>query len=228
MRTNYVPALAVSVLLHLGLLALLLFTWESQTLNTGDNSVAVTLVSSVKTAPEPLPTPPQPVETAPPEALPQSEPQPAPPPPPKPALKAVKPVKPTSTFDLGKLAAELPSHPTKPSPRSSGPTFKLGPTAAPVGANDLAGMADKVQRLWAVNCDLPGSQSVQAEIRFTISSDGYISSGPDLGKHSGGGAFMDAGSRAVAAVKAGAPYSLSEVPAKARNQPITMRFHACQ
>lgn len=238
MRRTYAPALAVSVLLHLGLFALLLFSWESQTIQTGDNAVAVTLVSSLRTAPEPAPTP-QPQETAPPpEPQPQpAPPQPAPPPAPKPAAKAAtppKPQKPAQSFDLGALAQSLSKSHASQSKAAPGPVSHktaasiAGPLAAPVGANDLAGMADKVRELWQIDCDLPGAKNVVADVRFTIGSDGKLTSGPYIVKQTGGTDTIDPAQGAIHAIKAGQPYSLFEVPAKARNQSITMRFRACQ
>src|ERR1700747_431411 len=123
MRRSYIPALVVSVLLHLGLLALILFTWNDKELKVGDNAVEVTLVSSNATAPTPAPAP-EPVPTPP---APQAEPQPAPPPPPPPTPAPKPTPKPpvakpnskasnaSSNFSLDNLDKILKATPTKAS-----------------------------------------------------------------------------------------------------------------
>jgi hypothetical protein len=195
----------------------------------------VTLVAAARTAPDPAP--PQPQETAPPPAPePQAQPQPAPPPPPKPspAPKPVppKPSKAAPSFDLGALAQKLAG--SKSQARTPGPLLhqtgaeRVGPTASPVGANELAGMVDKVTKLWAIDCDAPGAKNAVADVRFRVGSDGRLTSTPFVVRQTGGTQSIDPGKGAVQAIWDGQPYSLSEVPAKARNQPITMRFHACQ
>jgi hypothetical protein len=89
----------------------------------------------------------------------------------------------------------------------------------------LKGLTDKMNRLWNPNCDIPGNRDAVVPVHFAINSEGLFSEGPTV---VGGGSSLFAGSAqsAVRALKAGQPYSASEVPPEVRNQGITLNFHA--
>ncbi|HWE47289.1 MAG TPA: hypothetical protein VG407_14795 [Caulobacteraceae bacterium] len=190
-------------------------------------------------APEPLPTPPkpQPLPTPPPpKETPKPQPQPKPPatptkpgktkptPPQKPSPPST-PFDPTAAArrDFGAAAASKSRKPLPPGPSQGPPKVDLTPAQSGLA---LRGFVDKVENNWNFDCSIAGNRNANIEIRIEINSNGYLVGEPKI--MSGGGSELvgAAGPAAIRALKAGQPYSPSEVPPQFRNQPFRPTFHA--
>ena len=267
-RNGPVPFL-VSLLLHVGVLALAWISWTTASKPLPVSSVPVEIVSNVPShqmaeapvdelavktpvpepAPEevPVPTPPEPVPAP---KLPVPVPQKAVTPPtpkpvktPAPAVKATavppdkngqkKPVPPKPTkpaLDLGALS-QLPASPSKaPTRRQAQANTRPTNGASNNGGSpketgpEMKALVAKLQKLWSPNCDVPGGNQVQVDIKFTISPNGRVIAGPDWVNKRGDTVWVAGANRAMAAVKRGELYD--DLPDGFYNIPITITFDA--
>ena len=213
-RSQFWPAIGASVLLHVGVGALLLISWpEARKSLPFGSPVPVNIVSDApmtSVAPaiegeeqeamveEPLLDEPPAVET---------------PPAPDP-LPAETPAKPKSPADKAK-----PTPSPKPKPkqqselnfddvesrlqRSGGGQNRPGggkagpktPPAAPkprpdgrgrgVNASNVAGLQQELQRRWNPNCDVEGGRSVKVTVQVVIAPSGYLIGEPKIIRRSG-------------------------------------------
>jgi outer membrane biosynthesis protein TonB len=207
--------------------------------------------------PQPDPVPPQPVPT-PPQSVPTpikpaakpipTPPKPTPAPPDKNGLKkpAPTPVKPTPVKPtapkakpqddlLSRLAATPSQAPTRR--QASASTQKTtgisAQGAGPADAGQQAQLGLLVQRLtklWLINCDVPGSDQVSAEVTFTISPNGRVIAGPNWVNKRNDPVWQAGANLALAAVNKGQPnyyIDLNELHGKPLK--ITFDAHkACQ
>jgi len=205
---NRTPAVTASALLHLALLASVLFVWPWSKPIKLSSVVPVTLVTSDQASDQTeavaAPTPQTAAtETPTPEATPQAQTQdqaPAPAPSPAPA-KAVQakpaptppkqPAKPTpSTFDpdavLASLNKSAKTSRTKQSSALRGPTRPQTAVQArlttgagdAVSANALTSLAAALQRSWNPNCDVPGASDLDIRVTFRLSPSGRLIGSP--------------------------------------------------
>ena len=195
--------------------------------------------------PQPTPAPPQPVPAP---VKPAVKPTPAPPkptpvppdkngmkkadptpvkktPPAKPAPKA----KPQDDL-LSRLAATPSQAPTRRAASAS--TQKTTGISAkgsgPADAGQQAQLGLLVQRLtklWLINCDVPGSDQVQAQIKFTISPNGRVISGPTWLNKRNDPVWQAGANLALAAVNKGQPDAYQDLD-KIQGQSITVNFDA--
>ncbi len=173
--------------------------------------------------PEPKPTP-KPADTAPPDKDGMKKPVP-------PAKAKPAPAKPV--LDLGALAqtAAAPSKaPTRTLPQAN--THRTtgisntgsGPADAGVVNDALSALTQKLGRIWAPNCDVPGGDKVDLHLLFVISPSGRVTSGPQWLNPSSDPVWEAAATRAKAAVKRGELYD--DLPAGAYNHPLDIEFDA--
>ncbi len=250
------PALLVSVLLHVGVFLLALLTWATESVAPPVASVPVEIVSSVPQhemaaapvdtnavkPPEPIPAPPEPVKpTPPPPTPPQPLPEPLKPqkapekpvtkaPPDKNGTKKPEPDKPTLDLNaLSQVGATPPKSKTRQQaqanthPTSGVSNYGAAPNDAGVKVA-LDALTDRISRLWTLNCDVPGSDQVQAKIKFTLSPNGRVIAGPDWVNRRDDPVWTAAAGLAQAAVKKGEPYG--DLPDGLYNVPITLNFDA--
>ncbi len=108
------------------------------------------------------------------------------------------------------------------------PKTAFGKTAfgiAPLSEADIASMrtlVEKLQKLWSPNCAVPGSNQVQVNIRFMLSPDGHVASGPSWTNPRSDGVWIAGANRAMMAVKRGEPYD--NLPEGFYYKPITITF----
>lgn len=205
------PALAASLVLHVGVFALALVTLPgTKDLRIG-SAVPVNIVPNAPTTdlraamqsdtPESAQTE-EPAPETPVEAV-APTPAPAPPavavakpaPPPKPALKPAakpapaKPEKPS--LDLDALEASLAKTPRGGGrPATAGakgpPRAETAPLARPaagtgLSASALSGLAEELQRRWNPNCEVEGGRDVKVRAIFVIGPAGQVVGGVDVG-----------------------------------------------
>ena len=192
--------------------------------------------------PEPVPAPPEPVKPTPPvPAPPQPLPEPIKPvktpekvvtkaPPDKNGIKKPVPEKPT--LDLNALA-QIGAAPSKAKTRQQAqanvhPTNGSSNTgAAPNDAGQkvaLDALADRIKKLWTLNCDVPGSDQVVATVTFTLSPNGRVIMGPTWVNRRDDPVWEAAAGLAIAAVNKGQPYA--DLPGGLYGQPIKLNFDA--
>ncbi len=264
---RFSTAFVISVLLHVGLFVLVLFSWTNAPKPPAVISVPVELVSNVPTheqaeapvdklavkTPEPIPAPEEPVKVEP-------KPEPAPKlPVPAPQKAIVKPEPKADKKPDPKLAAKAPPDKDgskKPAPpKDTKPALdlnalsQLGATPAksktrnPAQANtrktdgasirgtspDDAGtqaaldkLTDKLRGLWRKSCDVPGFNTVQIDVRFTLSANGRVIQGPEWINKRADPLWVAAASEAMSAVKRGELYD--DLPKQIYNRPITYTF----
>ena len=193
--------------------------------------------------PQPTPEPPQPVPTP---VKPAAKPAPAkaaPAPPDKNGMKKADPTpakKPTPAKPapkakpqddlLSRLAATPSQAPTRRPPSAS--TQKMAGLSAkgagPADAGQKAQLGLLVQRLmklWLLNCDVPGSDQVKADVRFTISRGGRIISGPTWVNKRGDPVWQAGANLAMAAVNKGQPNAYQDLD-MIQEQEVTVTFDA--
>lgn len=193
--------------------------------------------------PKPVPAPPKPVPAPP---KPVAKPTPAPPdknglkkvdptPVKKPApTQAAKPTpakaKPQDDF-LSRLAATPSQAPTKR--QASASTQKTtGQSAVGSGPADaglkteMNALTQRLNKLWLLNCDVPGSQDVAPEIRFTLSPNGRVIDGPIWVNKRGDPIWQAGANLALAAVNKGQPNAYLDLPPGLYNRPLKIIFDA--
>lgn len=197
------PALIGSVVLHVGIIALLVFEFPRETSRLVLSAVPVEIISnevheaapqppapetpSTPEPPQPTPTPtppqpkpaPQPPKPEPAPPKPVEKPTPAPKPTPKPTPQPKPKPKPQSkSFDLSSLADSLgsPSYAKTSAPRTH------RQAAAPAHGQDtvstgpaLSNLGSKLMRLWMPNCVAQNRASVK--LRFHLGSDARVGDG---------------------------------------------------
>lgn len=203
-RRELSPAMLGSLLLHGGVAAALLISWNfTRDLKVGA-VVPITLVTQAPAtdmspaveapqvqsaqAEEPVPeapkqaVAPQPVPTpAPPKPAPTPKPTP-PAPAPQPAPKPVKPApaaKPEKSLDLDALAASV-SKSAKASSAAKGAArpetaLQTRPAlGAGLSALAMSGLTEELRRQWHPNCDVEGGRDVQVRVSFALGAGGQV------------------------------------------------------
>jgi hypothetical protein len=182
----------------------------------------------IKPAAKPLPTPPTPTPVPPdknglkkPEPTPAKKPVPA-----KPAPKA----KPQDDL-LSRLAATPSQAPTRRAPSAStqkttgASAFGSGPADAGL-KTEMNALTQRLNKLWLINCDVPGSQDVKPEIRFTISPSGRVTDGPTWLNKRSDPVWQAGANLALAAVNKGQPLAYTDLPEGLYNRPLRITFDA--
>jgi outer membrane biosynthesis protein TonB len=170
-----------------------------------------------KVAPVKPPPPPRPTASP----VPKPKPPPPKPPPPRPPPKTpAQPQTEKDTFSLDALARDVATarraSPPRPASGARGPTrVATAPAARPdagpaQGAtqNDIAGLAQLLQRLWNPNCDAANSESVIVNIRISIGDDGRVTHFAVAGGSSSDPVVATATRRAIDAIRRAEPLSL--------------------
>ena len=168
--------------------------------------------------PKPTPKPPAPakVTPAPPDKNGQKKPTPA------------KPTKPALDLDaLSQLAASPSKAPTRKQAQANthatNGASNFGSAPAETGP-EMKALVAKLQKLWSPNCDVPGGNQVQVDIKFTLSPNGRVITGPVWVNQRGDTVWVAGANRAMAAVKRGELYD--DLPNGFYNTPITITFDA--
>jgi hypothetical protein len=108
---------------------------------------------------------------------------------------------------------------------AAGASLAAVPATGPAQAREaISGLVSKVQARWVLDCEAPGAREMVASVRFAVGSDGQLVRGPELVRPEQRGLLPAEAARA--AVQAGAPYTLAEIPADYRNLDIVMNFSA--
>ena len=247
---NMTPALAGSLILHVGLFAFVIMAgiWFKKPPQP-PGGVPVTLVTQgppnlrqaelgdteeMSTGEEILPEPaPEPVPVAPP--LPDPTPKPAKPPA-KPTPTPTPSKKPS--LDLDRLMADVQSarRPARPQAGGGGGTAKRdrtlavgtssGPSAGAKGY--LLTLGTDLGRRWNPNCLVEGGADVNIKVSFIVSSNGRLLADPvSSGKDAPPGSLMRAGSdAAVRAIRMTEPFP--NFPPELYGEKITVNFNANQ
>lgn len=224
------PALIGSVVLHVGIIALLVFEFPRETSRLVLSAVPVEIISNEvhEAAPQPpapetpsTPEPPQPTPTpTPPQPKPAPQPpkpQPAPPKPvekptpaPKPTPKPTPQPKPkpkpqSKSFDLSSLADSLGSPSYAKTAARAAPSYHRsgqGRDAVSTGP-DIDALKGQISGLWHPNCGAPGSDKIQVGVRLRLRSDGSVADGPHIDNpHPNDPAWTAAADRAAIAARA--------------------------
>jgi outer membrane biosynthesis protein TonB len=191
----------------------------------------------VKPEPKPEPAPKLPVPT-PQKEIAKPEPKPAPAVPDKNGLKKpaadknakTPPAKPS--LDLNALS-QLGAAPSKSKSRQQAQanTHKtqgmsnFGSAPADAGTNTaLKALTDRLIQLWSPNCDVPGGNLVQPDIKFTISPNGRVTTGPEWSNPRNDPVWEAGAARAQQAVKRGELYT--DLPDGLYNRPLIITFDA--
>ena len=210
-RQTRAPAFVAAALLHLAVLALVLFAPGHPPKPTG-SSVPINIVSSAPAtdtrpavqapqseaaqAPQPVPAakpqPPAPVP-APAPAFTETKPQPVkaarPTPTQQPSVKAAQPAAKPFDFDRLQQIIATAKH-NEGAPASSakrGPArAETAPQARPdagqgLSQSDLAGLQQLLERLWNPNCDVAGGSAVKLKVRFLVGLSGDLVGRPNDG-----------------------------------------------
>ncbi|MFT4091054.1 MAG: hypothetical protein QM645_10005 [Asticcacaulis sp.] len=187
-----------------------------------------------KPAPAPKPTPkptPKPAPTPTPKPAPKPDPKPAAKPEPaKPAPKPAQPKPPSSGLDLDSLSRtqSTPSRSNTRTPARPSTTATDGASNRGADAKDSGPAVDaltsRLQRLWSLNCDVPGGDKVSLWIGFTISPNGRVTKGPEWLEKRNDPVWQAAASRAQLAVKRGELYE--GLPDNLYNRPLEINFDA--
>lgn len=184
----------------------------------------------IKPAAKPVPTPPKPAPVPPDKnGLKKPEPTPVK----KPVPTPVKPTpKPKAEDDfLTRMAATPSQAPTRRAPSAS--TQKTtGQSAVGSGPADaglkteMNALTQRLNKLWLLNCDVPGSQDVAPEIRFTLSPNGRVIEGPTWVNKRGDPIWQAGANLALAAVNKGQPNAYLDLPDGLYNRPLKIIFDA--
>ncbi len=187
--------------------------------------------------PEPTPAPKLPVPV-PQKEIAKPEPKAAPAPPDKNGLKKPQPDKNAKapaakpSLDLNALS-QLAASPSKSKTRQQAQanthktdgTSNFGSAPADAGTNTaLKALTDRLIQLWSPNCDVPGGNLVQPDIKFTISPNGRVTTGPDWVNKRSDPVWEAGAARAQQAVKRGELYS--DLPDGLYNRPLIITFDA--
>ena len=171
------------------------------------------------------PPPPKPVKT------PTPSPKATPTPPDKNGQKKPTPAKPAKpALDLDALS-QLPAAPSKAPTRkqaqanthATNGASNYGAAPAETGP-EMRALVAKLQKLWSPNCDVPGGNQVQVDIKFTLSPNGRVIDGPRWMNQSKDSVWIAGANRAMAAVKRGELYD--DLPDGFYNTSITITFDA--
>ncbi|ESQ83524.1 hypothetical protein AEAC466_12675 [Asticcacaulis sp. AC466] len=183
------------------------------------------------TPPKPTPQPPKPTP-APPDknGLKKVEPAPAKTPPQKQPAKPAPKKAPADDL-LSRLAATPSQAPTKRQAQAS--TQKTtglsaqgsGPADAGLKA-EVSALTSRLNKLWLLNCDVPGSDQVSPEIRFTLSPNGRVTDGPTWVNKRNDPVWQAGANLAMAAVNKGQPNAFLGLPEGLYNRPIKITFNA--
>jgi outer membrane biosynthesis protein TonB len=194
--------------------------------------------------PQPVPEPPQPVPAPVKPAAKPTPAKPAPVPPDKNGMKKADPTpvkKPTPAKPapkakpqdslLDRLAATPSQAPTRRAPSAS--TQKTtGQSAVGSGPADaglkteMNALTQRLNKLWLLNCDVPGSQDVAPEIRFTLSPNGRVTDGPVWVNKRNDPVWQAGANLALAAVNKGQPNAFTDLPDGLYNRPLKIIFDA--
>jgi protein TonB len=240
-RTNRSPALLVSALVHAGVVAatIIAWPWLSKPMRLGP-VVPVTIITKAPPSDlAPAAEAPQTQEAMAPAPQPQAEPQPAPPlpeppkpeasappkaatPPPKPSQAKPSPAKPEPDFfaslekSLRRDRKPASSPPTNGQPGEARPPTRPDPskdpgTGAQLSPSDLAGLQDKIGKLWNPNCQVEGASSFVIKVHVRLTPQGYLAAPAELPEKdaimsSGNPVLIASAQRVLSAVGRGQPY----------------------
>lgn len=182
----------------------------------------------IKPAAKPTPTPPKPTPVPPDKnGLKKPEPTPAKKPVPTPAKPKTK----AEDDFLTRMASTPSQAPTRRAPSAS--TQKTtGQSAVGSGPADaglkteMNALTQRLNKLWLLNCDVPGSRDVAPEIRFTLSPNGRVIDGPTWVNKRGDPIWQAGANLALAAVNKGQPNAYLDLPAGLYNRPLKIIFDA--
>jgi protein TonB len=180
-----------------------------------------------KPAPQPKPQPvprPRPPEPAPPKPAPTPKPTPQPKAKPETlnldqlaaSAKSARPAARSQSLNLDALAGGAPKTRSNAARGPARPETDLLARLAVGRANALSGDAmsalqAKLNRLWNPNCGAESGTNVQIKINIKLATDGSLLQNPTLLSKTSSGASADvvaeSARRALAAVRAGAPYT---------------------
>jgi len=251
-RRELSPAMLGSLLLHGGLAAALLISWNfTRDLKVGA-IVPVTLVTNaeatdlraaeqapeVQTAQTEAPVPDAPAQSVTPEPAPQpapkvaATPKPTPAPAPTPAPKPVKPqpaAKVEKGLDLDALAASVSKSAKSSAARGPARTetaLQARPAlGAGLSAAAMSGLTEELQRRWNPNCDVEGGRDVQVRVVFTLGAGGQVVGQVASQIRTAQNAVsLAAAERAVRAVYAAAPFRT--LPREFYGDRIAVNFNA--
>jgi outer membrane biosynthesis protein TonB len=209
-RQSRAPALIAAALLHVAVLALVLFVPGRPPKPIG-SSVPINIVSSApytdtrpavqapqaqtaqapQPVPEAKPQPPAPVPAPP--AFTETRPQPVkaerPAPAQQPSLKAAQPA--AKPFDFNRLQQIIDSARHNTGAHASGAQrgaarAETAPQARPdagqsLSQSDLVGLQQLLERLWNPNCDVAGGAAVKLKVRFLVGLNGDLLGRPNDG-----------------------------------------------
>ncbi|WP_296815322.1 hypothetical protein [Brevundimonas sp.] len=245
------PAIVLSALFHLGLLALALIAWPRQPVDIQLGAVPVTVVSDVFQDAAPSPeTADDPLEEISPEPLPSEADTPEPPAPtptpapPQPTPPTKRP--PTTTAQPDRTPQRPPQQPQQPTqtreessldldaiaggggprrpPRPPGrpPTESGSGQAAVLTGPQVAAFGRQVVPHWNLTfCNMAGGDDMTIRMRLTIGANGRISEGPVLVQQQSGSVYRAASESALRAARAAEPY---DVPVGYRTSEMTFVF----
>lgn len=247
-RPDYSRAGVASLLLHVGVIAILVLSrLFAKDLPVG-SVVPITIVPNANVtdlraaqqadvaqtaqaeapepAVEPTPTPPQPT---PPTPVPTPKPTEAKPVPDK-GLKP--PAKPEKSLDLDALLASVKKAAPKNAARGANraETALQAREAAGAGQAEMAaamnGLANELQRRWNPNCEVEGGRDVKVRVTFTLGSGGQLVGAVQAGgqENSANPVVKAAAERAIRAVHQAAPFST--LPRGFFGQAVTVNFNA--
>lgn len=246
-RTNFSPAMAVSVFLHVALFAatLIVIRQTPPPVEMG-GATTVTLVPSsaleaspavegpVETeaaveapVPEADPGPvAEPAPPAPPQA--KAAPTPTPSPKPPPAKAAAKP-----RFDLSALAGELKPSGGQGGGRAGKPTPATSPTPRTDRGRSTGGaaggpgalVADRLSRGWSIDCSLAGMSQVTVTVRFELDRDGQLTGEVEAWGEGAPSAVRAAVARARSAVGRAVPFDDLPKASYSQWRQITAKLH---
>lgn len=242
------PGTIGSVILHAGLGALLFISWPdkplppaptegirvsvisdvqveaaaadnpSEELITEDGATVPPPETEVPPTPEPEPTPPPPTP-APQKKAPTPTPRPpvTRPPTPQPRPPAPAPKRDEPSLDFDRLA----KRPNEGRNNRRPNTGDAGQGEAPraLGRADISALGQQVRPTF--NCNLPGADSVQVQVRVRLSESGQIIGNPRLVNQQSSPAYRAISDAVLRGIRAAAPF---DMPAGYEEQDITFGF----
>jgi len=241
------PGTIGSIVLHAGLGALLFLSWPDRPLPPAPTEgIRVSVISDVQveaaaadnpseelitedgaTVPPPeteVPPTPQPEPTPPPPApTPRKAPTPTPrppvtrPPTPQPRPPAPAPKREEPSLDLDRLSKRPNEGRTDRRPNTGDAGRGQAPRA--LGRADISALGQQVRPTF--NCNLPGADSVQVQVRVRLSESGQIIGNPRLVNQQSSPAYRAISDAVLRGIRAAAPF---DMPAGYEEQDITFGF----
>lgn len=151
-------------------------------------------------------------------------------PPAKDGLKKPAPDKKVSAADAMLAAAAAPpttpsKRPARPSTQATNGQSQTGKAPQDAGLeSDIKALSKRLGRLWTLNCDVPGSDRIKPDIRFTLSPNGRVIKGPEWANRRADPVWEAGANLAIAAVRKGEPYT--DLPSGLYNRSLLITFDA--